>query len=108
MTLPELLDALGIDPSVVAAGTSGGILRALSRQRFKIREAIVAPICGALAAAYLTTSVAHYGRSIGIPMPDDVMTAQNAAAFMIGVIAMWITDMAAGVVVRWFKGQKEE
>ena len=32
---------------VVVAGLSGGILRALSRHRYKVREMVASPICGA-------------------------------------------------------------
>lgn len=44
----ELLDTLGIKAPVVVAGLSGGILRALSRHRYKVREMVASPICGAL------------------------------------------------------------
>lgn len=105
MTLPELLDALGINPSVLAAGTAGGVLRALSRRRFKFREMVAAPVCGALAAAYLTIPTIHYLTAIGFPLPatDNMQATQNATAFLIGVVAMWIADIALEIVVRRFK-----
>lgn len=36
-----------------------------------VREMVASPICGALAAAYLTVPVIHYVKSIGLPMPPD-------------------------------------
>ncbi len=53
----DLFDLLGIKGPVVAAGLAGGVLRALSRHRYKLREMVASPICGALAAAYLTLPV---------------------------------------------------
>lgn len=46
MTLHDLLAAIGVDPTVLYAGTGGGILRALSRQRIRLREILVSPPCG--------------------------------------------------------------
>ncbi|MCF6100139.1 hypothetical protein L2252_12015 [Mesorhizobium muleiense] len=105
--IQELLDALGIKAPVVVAGLSGGILRALSRHRYKVREMVASPICGALAAAYLTLPVVLYIRAgLAIPANDDTTTL--AAAFLIGVSAMWISDIVFEVVVRRFKPEKEE
>ena len=70
----DLFDMLGIKGPVVVAGLAGGVLRALSRHRYKLREMIASPICGAL-----------------------------AAAFLIGVSAMWISDIVFEVIVRRFK-----
>lgn len=105
MTIAELLANLGINPSVLAAGTAGGILRALSRKRFKAREMIASPICGALAAAYLTEPTIHYLRAVNWPLPpiDSETTTQHATAFLIGVVAMWIADIVFEVIVRRFK-----
>lgn len=106
--IQEFLDALGIKAPVVVAGLSGGILRALSRHRYKVREMVASPICGALAAAYLTLPVVHYIRAaLPIASPDDDTTTL-AAAFLIGVSAMWISDIVFEVVVRRFKPEKEE
>ncbi|WP_029351713.1 MULTISPECIES: hypothetical protein [Mesorhizobium] len=106
--IQEFLDALGIKAPVVVAGLSGGILRALSRHRYKVREMVASPICGALAAAYLTLPVVHYIRAgLPVPSPDDDTTTL-AAAFLIGVSAMWISDIVFEVVVRRFKPEKEE
>ncbi|PDQ18960.1 hypothetical protein CN311_21995 [Mesorhizobium sanjuanii] len=105
--MQEFLDTLGIKAPVVVAGLSGGILRALSRHRYKVREMVASPICGALAAAYLTLPVAHYFRATGLPVPDDDTTTL-AAAFLIGVSAMWISDIVFEVMVRRFKPGREE
>ncbi|RWL45293.1 MAG: hypothetical protein EOR60_15225 [Mesorhizobium sp.] len=100
----DLLDFLGIKAPVLIAGLSGGILRALSRHRYKVREMFASPICGALAAAYLTLPAVSYSRAIGIPMPDLTDdTTTLAAAFLIGVSAMWISDILFEVIVRRFK-----
>jgi uncharacterized membrane protein (DUF485 family) len=106
--IQEVLDALGIKAPVVVAGLSGGILRALSRHRYKVREMLASPICGALAAAYLTLPVVHYFRATGLAIPADDDTTTLAAAFLIGVSAMWISDIVFEVVVRRFKPEKEE
>ncbi|TIT00946.1 hypothetical protein [Mesorhizobium sp.] len=105
----EWFDLLGIKGPVVAAGLAGGVLRALSRHRYKVREMVASPICGALAAAYLTLPVVHYFRATGLPVPSsDDDTTTLAAAFLIGVSAMWISDIVFEVVVRRFKPEKEE
>ncbi|TGT53151.1 hypothetical protein, partial [Mesorhizobium sp. M2E.F.Ca.ET.166.01.1.1] len=97
----DIFDLLGIKGQVVAAGLAGGALRALSRHRYKLREMVASPICGALAAAYLTLPVVAWVQASGLPMPeaaDDTTTL--AAAFLIGVSAMWISDIVFEVVVR--------
>ncbi|TGR13407.1 hypothetical protein EN833_08305 [Mesorhizobium sp. M4B.F.Ca.ET.190.01.1.1] len=105
----EFLDFLGIKGPVVAAGLAGGILRALSRHRYKIREMIASPICGALAAAYLTLPTVAYSQAIGLPIPDaSDETTVLAAAFLIGVSAMWISDIVFEFIVRKFKPATEE
>ncbi|RWK53492.1 hypothetical protein [Mesorhizobium sp.] len=105
----DWFDLLGIKGPVVAAGLAGGILRALSRHRYKVREMVASPICGALAAAYLTVPVVTYFKATGIPIPepaDDTTTL--AAAFLIGVCAMWISDILFEFVIRKFKPAAEE
>jgi len=104
MTIHELLDALGIKVGVVIAGLSGGILRGLSRRRYSTREIIASPICGALAAAYLTEPALFYLRAVNWPLPQKDVTAMNATAFVVGVCAMWIADLAFDAVSRWVKG----
>lgn len=104
----DSLSALGINPAVLAAGGAGGILRALSRKRFKFREMVASPICGALAAAYLTLPVVHYVRAIGWPLPSDDDQAILASAFLLGTCAMWIADIAFEVIVRRIKGDSPE
>ncbi|RVC48983.1 hypothetical protein EN779_29010, partial [Mesorhizobium sp. M4B.F.Ca.ET.088.02.2.1] len=94
---------------VVAAGLAGGALRALSRHRYKLREMIASPICGALAAAYLTLPAVAWFKASGLPIPDPADdTTTLAAAFLIGVSAMWISDILFEVVVRKFKPTSEE
>jgi hypothetical protein len=105
----DLFDLLGIKGPVVAAGLAGGVLRALSRHRYKLREMVASPICGALAAAYLTLPAVSYARITGLPMPDPTDdTTTLAAAFPIGVCAMWISDVLFEFVVRRFKPTPEE
>ncbi|MBZ9882956.1 MULTISPECIES: hypothetical protein [unclassified Mesorhizobium] len=99
----DIFDLLGIKGQVVAAGLAGGVLRALSRHRYKLREMIASPICGALAAAYLTLPVVAWVRASGLPIPAADDTTTLAAAFLIGVSAMWISDIVFEVVVRRFK-----
>ncbi|TIS53047.1 MAG: hypothetical protein E5W82_34080 [Mesorhizobium sp.] len=100
---------LGIKGPVVAAGLAGGVLRALSRHRYKLREMIASPICGALAAAYLTPPVVSYFKATALPIPnpaDDTTTL--AAAFLIGVSAMWISDILFEAITRKFRPAREE
>ena len=100
----DLFDMLGIKGPVVAAGLAGGVLRALSRHRYKLREMIASPICGALAAAYLTLPAVAWFKATGVPIPDPADdTTTLAAAFLIGVSAMWISDIVFEVIVRRFK-----
>jgi len=103
MTAAEFLEMLGIKGSVLAAGLSGGVLRALSRKRYKMREMVASPICGALAAAYLTSPTVHYLGVVRWPLPNDQMATQHAAAFLIGVSAMWIADAVFEFVMKWIK-----
>lgn len=100
----DLFDMLGIKGPVVAAGLAGGVLRALSRHRYKLREMIASPICGALAAAYLTLPAVASFKATGMPIPDPADdTTTLAAAFLIGVSAMWISDIVFEVIVRRFR-----
>lgn len=105
----DFFELLGIKAPVLVAGLSGGILRALSRHRYKLREMVASPICGALAAAYLTLPAVSYFKATGLPIPapaDDTTTL--AAAFLIGVSAMWISDILFEMIVRKFKPVREE
>ena len=100
----DLFDMLGVKGPVVAAGLAGGVLRALSRHRYKLREMIASPICGALAAAYLTLPAVAWFKATGMPIPDPADdTTTLAAAFLIGVSAMWISDIVFEVIVRRFR-----
>ena len=103
----DVLDALGLKGSVMAAGLAGGVLRALSRQRYKLREMVASPICGALAAGYLTESFIYYARAMGFAIHPQDQVATNAAAFCIGACAMWISDFLLERAVRWFKPKGE-
>jgi len=108
VTLGELLQSIGVNPEVFVAGGLGGVLRSLSRKQFKFREAIAAPICGALAAAYLTLPTIHYGKLLGLPMPDDDAQTVLAAAFLIGTCAMWLSDFVFELIWRRFAPKREE
>lgn len=100
MTGAEILDALGIKGGVLAAGFAGGALRGLSRKPHTWRELVVSPICGALAAAYLTGAMMHYLRALSFPLPDDPVAAIGAVAFVIGISAMWIADILLELIAR--------
>ncbi|HEY0122400.1 MAG TPA: hypothetical protein VGC14_11680 [Rhizobium sp.] len=104
MAVNEFLDALGIKVGVVIAGLSGGILRGLSRRRYTIREIVASPICGALAAAYLTEPALYYLRAVNWPLPEKDVAAMNATAFVVGVCAMWIADLIFDTISRWIRG----
>ncbi|NTG48952.1 hypothetical protein G6M04_16360 [Agrobacterium rhizogenes] len=104
MSIHEFFDAMGIKAGVVIAGLAGGTLRALSRRRYTAREMIASPICGALAAAYLTEPALFYLRAINWPMPMADVAAMNATAFVVGVCAMWISDLIFEAMLRWMKG----
>lgn len=105
--MSDLLDPLGLKTSVVAAGVAGGALRALSRRRYTVREAIAAPVCGALAAAYLTPLVSYYVRVTGLPLPplENELATTHAIAFVIGVCAMWISDLALEAIYNRIAGR---
>lgn len=106
MSILEFLDSIGLKGSILMAGLSGGILRGLSRREYKARELFASPICGALAAAYLTAPVVHYLKAIGWPLPDTDQATEHATAFLLGVCAMWISDALFELVIRYFKPAK--
>ncbi|MDW6020648.1 hypothetical protein SAZ10_02605 [Mesorhizobium sp. BAC0120] len=103
MNLHDILLSVGIDPAVLYAGGAGGVLRALSRRKLKVREVLLSPVCGALAAAYLTLPVVHYVKAVGWPMPGEDPQSVLAGAFLIGTCAMWISDMVFEYIVRRFR-----
>ena len=89
----DFLEALGLNPLVLAAGGAGGLLRALSSRQHTLRERLVSPVCGALAAGYLTPVAVHVLRTYSVPLPfEDPFAVWGAAGFVIGVSAMWISD----------------
>lgn len=100
MSFHNLLQSLGIDPSLIYAGAAGGALRALSRRKLRIREVILSPLCGVLASAYLTIPVVQYIQLVGWPFPEDAASAVLASAFLIGTCAMWIADMVFAFIGR--------
>lgn len=103
MMIHDILRSIGIDPAVLYAGGFGGALRALSRRRLKVREVVLSPVCGALAAAYLTLPAVHYVKAMGWPMPQEDAQSTLAAAFLLGTCAMWISDLVFELIVRRFR-----
>jgi len=102
-----ILEFLGLKASVMVAGLAGGVLRALSRRRYKVREMFASPICGALAAGYLTDPFLYYVRGLGFDVHSADQVATNAAAFCIGACAMWISDILLEWMVRYFRPAPE-
>src|SRR5690606_38701122 len=96
------LSPYGLKVSVVVAGFAGGVLRALSHKNYTFREAIASPVCGALAAGYLTEPFVHYLRAIHFPLPPDdgSNVAMHAGAFLVGVCGMWISDAVFEAISR--------
>jgi hypothetical protein len=107
MSWHDFWHSIGINPAVLLAGGFGGVLRALSRRRFLLREMIASPICGALAAAYLTLPAVHYLRAVGWPLPGDDSQVILASAFLIGTCAMWISDIVFDIIARRLALPKE-
>lgn len=101
MSFTEFLDAIGIKLGILLAGFCGGVLRALSRPNVTWKEIVFSPVCGALAAAYLTTPLLHYFYSMNWPLPEDPIATMNAAAFLTGISAMWISDLVLTLLLRW-------
>lgn len=99
----DVLDALGLNGLYLAAGGAGGLLRALSSKQHSMRERIVSPFCGAIAAGYLTAAGVHLLRSLAVPLPDDPLATFGAVGFLIGVSAMWISDALMLVIARRLK-----
>lgn len=100
MTLQDFFSAISLDPAILGAGAAGGMLRGLSRKSFKVREVVLSPICGTLAAGYLTPWAIHIVRHYGWPPVPDDMTAVYAMAFLIGTVAMWISDLVFEAISR--------
>ncbi|MBD8556356.1 hypothetical protein IFT84_17750 [Rhizobium sp. CFBP 8762] len=104
MSFSDFLNSAGINTNIVLAGLGGGLLRVLSRQDYKLREIIVSPLCGTLAAVNLTAVGIHVITKavevVGWDMPEDSMSTERAVAFLIGVSAMWISDMVFDLLAR--------
>jgi hypothetical protein len=99
--LKDLVDALGLNPVILAAGAAGGLLRAMSSRRHTLRERVVSPFCGALAAGYLAAPGVHMLRALSVPLPfEDPQATFGAVAFLFGVSAMWISDALMVLVLR--------
>ena len=47
--------------------------------------------------------VLHYIKSMGLPLPSDDIARAHAAAFLIGVCAMWIADILFEIMARRIK-----
>ena len=92
--MQDPFNEISVQVSIFLAGFSGGIVRALSRGHFILRELIVSPICGALSAGYLTLPFIHYLDKIGFPLPpqDSSQSGMLAAGFLVGICGMWVAD----------------
>ncbi|MFC3074906.1 hypothetical protein [Shinella pollutisoli] len=101
--IQSTLDALGLNGSVLVAGGAGGVLRALSSRRHTLRERIVSPICGAIAAGYLTSFAVHALYKTALPLPEDPAVTIGTVGFLIGACAMWISDALMLIAMRWIK-----
>lgn len=99
----DFLHSIGVEPKVAAGGLAGGLLRGLSRRNINLAERIVSPICGMLAAVYLTAPALHYLRAVGWPLPDDPVASLTGAAFVVGTSGMWISDFFWMLAARWLK-----
>lgn len=66
-----------------------------------------APVCGALAAGYLTEPFVHYLRAIHFPLPPDdgSNVAMHAGVFLVGVCGMWISDAVFELISRRLRGK---
>ncbi len=98
MTFQQVTQTLGLDPAVLYAGAGGGLLRAMSRRQLRLREILLSPGCGALAAAYLTPPAIQYAEHFGLPVPADTSRVLLAFAFLIGTSAMWLCDFLFNLV----------
>lgn len=103
--MDDPLSQYGLKVSVVVAGFAGGLLQALSRKSYSFRDTIATPVCGALAAGYLTGPFVHYLTIINFPLPpnDGSNVTIHAGAFLVGVCGMRISDTAFGVISRLLK-----
>ena len=102
----DLLRSIGIDPSFLAAGAAGGLLRSITRSKIRIREIIISPIAGMLACVYLTVPIVQYLHLLGWPMPENDFHVYLASSFLVGNSAMWASDVLFGSISRWFGAQK--
>lgn len=105
--ISDLLRSIGIDPSFLAAGAAGGLLRSITRKKIRLREVIVSPIAGMLACVYLTVPIVQYLQLIGWPMPENNFHVYLASSFLVGNSAMWASDLLFGAIAKWFGVTKE-
>lgn len=105
--MEDPLAQYGLKVSVVIAGFAGGVLRALSHKNYTFREAIASPVCGALAAGYLTSPFVHYLNAIHFPLPPDdgSNVTVHAGASLVGVCGMWISDALFRFISRRFSNK---
>lgn len=103
----DLFQTHGINTNIILAGLGGGLLRVLSRKDYKIREVFVSPLCGLLAAvnltAFATFAITKAAAMVGWAMPDDAISTERAVAFLIGLSAMWLSDMVFDFVAAKLK-----
>lgn len=105
--ISDLLRSIGIDPSFLAAGAAGGLLRSITRKKIRLREIIVSPIAGMLACVYLTVPIVQYLQLMGWPMPENSFHVYLASSFLVGNSAMWASDLLFGAITKWFGVTKE-
>lgn len=103
----DILRSIGIDPSFLAAGAAGGLLRSITRSKIRIREIIISPIAGMLACVYLTVPIVQYLHLLGWPMPENDFHVYLASSFLVGNSAMWASDLLFRFIAKWFGVQKE-
>jgi hypothetical protein len=105
--ISDLLRSIGIDPSFLAAGAAGGLLRSITRKKIRLREIIVSPIAGMLACVYLTVPIVQYLQLMGWPMPENNFHVYLASSFLVGNSAMWASDLLFGAIAKWFGVARE-
>ena len=105
--ISDLLRSIGIDPSFLAAGAAGGLLRSITRKKIRVREVIVSPVAGMLACVYLTVPIVQYLSMAGWPMPENDFHVYLASSFLVGNSAMWASDALFSFIAKWFGVTRE-